>query len=159
MPIRIRWRSKENIPFALMILGGCGLFQVLFIFIAQYLLRVGNYIMIILIPFGAIIGLYFGTTMVFEAFAQEQRRRKLKTQFQKLRLDFTTIQRFLDFPVVKPLLIMFIIFSPLFFITYYVTLYYLGNIISFLVAEIFSTLICLLIANLIEKKYGKVKRY
>ncbi|MFX0031388.1 MAG: hypothetical protein ACFE9P_01890 [Candidatus Hermodarchaeota archaeon] len=159
MPIRVRWRSKEYIPFALMILGGCGIFQVLFIFIAQYLLSVGNYVIVILVPIGAIIGLYFGTTMIFEAYAQEERRRKLKTQYQKSRLDFSLIKRFLDFPVVKPLLIMHVIFTPLFFISYYITLYYLGNLFAFLIAEIFSTLVCLLIANFIEKKYGKVKRY
>ncbi|MFW9771143.1 MAG: hypothetical protein ACFFBY_08005 [Promethearchaeota archaeon] len=159
MPIRVRWRTREYIHFALMILGGCGLFQVLFIFIAQYLLRVGNYIIVILVPFGAIIGLYFGTTMIFEAFAQEERRRKLKTQYQKSRLDFPVIKRLLEFPVVKPLLIIYIIFTPLFFIAFYATLYYIGNLFAFLVAEIFSTLVCLLIANLIEKRFGKVKRY
>ena len=43
MPIRFRWSSKEYISIAFMLFGACGIFQVLFIFLAQYILGVGNY--------------------------------------------------------------------------------------------------------------------
>jgi len=159
MPIRVRWRTKEYIPFAFMIFGACGFFQILFIFIAQYLLSVGSHFVVILIPIGAIFALYFGTTIIFEAYAQIERKKKLKTQFQKSRGDFSALKRFLNFPIVRPLLIMFFIFTILFFIAYYIAVIYLDNTFSFLVAENFSALACLLIANLIEKRYGKIKRY
>ncbi|MFX0027309.1 MAG: hypothetical protein ACFE8M_12940 [Candidatus Hermodarchaeota archaeon] len=159
MPIRVRWRTKEYIPFAFMIFGACGFFQILFIFIAQYLLSVGNHYVVILIPLGATIALYFGATIIFEAYAQIERKKKLKTQFQKSRVDLSALKRILNFPIVRPLLIMFIIFTIFFFISYYIGIFYLDNTFSFLVAENFSTLVCLLIANLIEKRIGKVKRY
>jgi hypothetical protein len=159
MPIRVRWRTKEYLPFAFMIMAACGFFQVLFIFIAQYLLSVGNHFVVILIPLGVILALYFGATIIFEAYAQVERREKLRKQFQKSKIDISLLKRFLDFPIVKPLLFEFVIFTVLFFISYTISIYYLNNLLSFIVAEIFPALVCLLIANLIEKKYGKIKRY
>ena len=50
MPLRIRWSSKEYMGIALMLLGGCGGVQLLFIAIAQYILSIGNFIVLILIP-------------------------------------------------------------------------------------------------------------
>ena len=159
MPIRVRWRSKEYIPYAFMLMGACGSFQLLFIFIAQYFLGIGNYLIVILMPIIAAVGLYFGSTIIFEAFAQVERRKKLKTQFNKSKGDLSMIQRFLQFQVVKPLLISFIPFTALFFISYFVSIAFFDNLISFLIAENFSTLVCLLIANLFEKNYAKVRRY
>ncbi|MFX1492850.1 MAG: hypothetical protein ACFFBZ_01065 [Promethearchaeota archaeon] len=159
MPIRVRWRTKEYIQFAFLIFGACGFFQILFIFIAQYLLSVGSYYVVILIPIGATVALYFGAIIIFEAYAQIERKQKLKTQFQKSRVYSSTLKRILNFPIVRPLLIMFLFFTIFFFISYYICLIYLDNTFSFLVAENFSAFICLLIANLIEKRYGKVKRY
>jgi hypothetical protein len=142
-----------------MLLGACGAFQVLFIFIAQYLLNVGNLFVVTLIPLGVIIGLLFGSMIVFEAYAQVERNRKLKSRFQKSQSISSNFRRFLYFPVVRPLLIMFSIFTALFFISYFFSTTFLDKAISFLVGEIFATVICLLVANLIEKRFGKVKRY
>jgi len=159
MPIRVRWTTKDYFPFALMLLGTCGIFQVLFIFIAQYLLNVGNFYVVILIPTGVTIALFFGSTIIFESYAQVERNRKLKTQFQKAQGHSSNIERFLYFPVVRPLLIMFAVFTALFFSSYFFCATFLGKALSFLVAENFAALICLLISNFIEKRYGRIKRY
>ena len=159
MPIRFRWTSKEYIPIALMLFGACGLFQALFIFIAQYFLGVGNYIVIILIPIGATIALFFGVVLIFESFIQVEKRKKLKTQFQKSRKQTSKLRNFLYFPVVRPLIIVFPIFAAIFFITFVISLTFLDNVISFLIAENLATLISLLVANFIEKKYAKIQRY
>ena len=105
------WATISQAPFAFMILGACGFFQILFIFIAQYLLSFGSHYVVILIPIGATIALYFGATMIFEAYAQIERKKQLKTQFQKSRVYSSTLKRILNFPVVRPLLIMFIFFT------------------------------------------------
>jgi len=159
MPIRVRWRSKEYLPIAFMLMGGCGIFQLLFIFIAQYFLAIGNYLIVILIPIGATVGLYFASTIIFEAYAQVERRKHLKSQFRKSRTDLSKLKRILLFPITKPLIITFALFTVLFFSSYFISIAFFDNIISFLVAENSATLFCLLIANFIEKKYAKVKRY
>jgi hypothetical protein len=159
MPIRFRWSSKEYISIAFMLFGACGLFQVFFIFVAQYLLRVGNHLVVILIPIGATVALFFGVIIIFESFAQVEKRKILKTQFSKSKQKTSKIQKFLYFPIVRPLTITFPIFTAIFFSTYGVCYIFLNNIMSFLIAENLATLISLLIANFIEKKYAKIQRY
>ena len=158
MPIRFRWSSKEYISIAFMLFGACGLFQVFFIFVAQYFLGVGNHLVVILIPIGATIALFFGVVIIFESFAQVEKRKKLKTQFSKSQ-QISKIKKFLYFPIVRPLTITFPIFTILFFSTYGVCYIFLNNIMSFIIAENLATLISLLIANFIEKKYAKIQRY
>jgi len=159
MPIRFRWSSKEYISIAFMLFGACGLFQVFFIFVAQYFLGVGNHLVVILIPIGATVALFFGVVIIFESFAQVEKRKILKTQFSKSRQKLSKIQKFLYFPIVRPLAIVFPVFSFFFFSTYGVCYLFLNNIMSFIIAENLATLISLLIANFIEKKYAKIQRY
>ncbi len=159
MPIRVRWTTKQYFPFVMMLLGACGVFQVLYIFIAQYFLNVGNLFVVTLIPSGVTVGLLFGSMIIFESYAQVERNRKLKTRFQKAQGISSNFQRFLYFPVVRPLLIMFSIFTALFFISYFISATFLDKALAFLVGEVFAAVICLLVANLIEKRYGRVKRY
>ena len=158
MPIKFRWSSKEYISIAFMLFGACGLFQVFFIFIAQYFLGVGNHLVVILIPIGATIALFFGVVIIFESFAQVEKRKILKTQFSKSQ-QISKIKKFLLFPIVRPLIITFPVFICSFFLTYGVCYTFLNNIISFLIAENLATLISLIIANFIEKKYAKIQRY
>jgi hypothetical protein len=159
MPLKIRWTSREYLPYALMLFGGCGLFQIFFIFYAQYFLRIGNYVIIILIPIGISLALFFATIIIFEAFAQVKRTEKLRSQFKKARDYSTTLKAFYRHEVVRPLLIIFAIFTPLFFISYYISLIFTDNQISFLIAEDLSAIICLLVANYFEKNYAKVRRF
>jgi hypothetical protein len=159
MPIRIRWGSKEYRPIAFMLLGACGIFQLFFIFIAQYFFGIGNYLVTIIIPIAITTALFFATVITFEAFAQVERRKTLRRPFSKSKSNLSRLKRFLEFPVVRPLLIIFIIFILMFFSSYYFSLIFWDKIISFLVAENFSAIICFLIANLLEKNYAKVRRY
>lgn len=159
MPIRVRWTNKRYFPFALMLLGACGVFQVMFIFMAQYLLNVGNVYVVTIIPTGVSVALFFGSLIIFESYAQVERSKKLKTRFQKSRVYSSTFERFLYFPIVRPLLIMFAIFAGLFFSSYFSCAVFLDKVLSFLIAEIFSAIVSLLFANLIEKRYGRVQRY
>ena len=142
-----------------MLFGVCGLFQTLFIFIAQYFLGVGNYIVVILIPMGATIALFFGVVLIYESFIQVEKRRQLKTQFRKSRQSSSKLRRFLYFPIVRPVIIVFPIFAAIFFATYGVCLTFLDNVMSFLISENLATLISLLIANFIEKKYAKIQKF
>jgi hypothetical protein len=159
MPLRIRWTSKEYIGIALMLLGVCGLFQALFIFIAIYLLSIGNYLVIILIPLGVTLALYYGSLIIYESFAQVERREKLRTQFRKSKGKRSVIRRILDFPISKPVLIIFIVFTISFLIIFPICINFVDNILSFIITEFSCTIISLLIANYFELGYGKVKRY
>jgi len=159
MPIRIRWKSKEYFGIALLLLGMCGLLQLFFIYIGQYFLAIGNYFVVILLPIGITWAIFYASIIIFESYAQVERREKLRSQFRKSKTYSSKLQQFLNFPITKPLLIIFAIFTPIFFITFFICTLFLNYTISFLTAENISAIICLLIANLIEKNYGRVRRY
>jgi hypothetical protein len=159
MPIRFRWTSIEYLPIAFMLFGACGLFQVLFVFIAQYFLGVGNYIVVILIPVGTTIALFFGVILIFESFVQVAKRKKLKTQFQKSRKRGSKYQRILQFPIVRPIIIVFPIFSAAFFAAFGILIAFIDSVMAFLLSENIATLFSLLVANFIEKKYAKIQKF
>lgn len=159
MPLRFRWTSKEYLPIALMLLGVCGLFQVLFTFIAQYFLAVGNYLAVILIPIGITIALFFGTIIIFEAYAQVERKRVLKSQFNKKKSTVSKLKKFLLFPIVRPIIITFPIFTILFFISFPISNFLVNNTVSFIISENIGAVVCLLVANMIEKNYGRIQRF
>lgn len=159
MPIRIRWLSKEYFGIGLLLLSICGIFQLFFIFIGQYFLAMGNHIIVILIPIGIWVALFFATLIIFESYAQVERREKLRSQFRKAIIKSSKLKKFLNFPITKPLLIIFILYNGFFFSIFFICVLFLNNSIAFLLAENLSAVFCLLIANLIEKNYGRVKRY
>jgi hypothetical protein len=159
MPIRVRWRSKEYIGIGLLLLGMCGVLQLFLIFIGQYVLGIGNYFVVILIPIGMTLAIFYAAVIIFESYAQVERREKLRSQFRKSKVDLSRIKQILNFPITKPLIIIFMVFLPVFFISFYVCTLFMNNTISFLTAENISAIICLLVANFIEKSYGRVQRY
>lgn len=159
MPIRVRWRSKEYVGIGLLLLGMCGVLQLFLTTIGQYILGIGNYFVVILIPIAITMATFFAAMIIFESYAQVERREKLRSQFRKTKLDMSRIQQFLNFPITKPLIIIFAVFIPVFFISFYTCTLFFNNTIAFLTAENFSAIVCLLIANLMEKSFGKVKRY
>ncbi len=159
MPIRIRWLSKEYFGIGLMLLGICGMFQIFFISIGQYFLAIGSYFVVILIPIGIWVALFFATIIIFESYAQVERREKLRSRFRKAKIKSSKIKKFLNFPITKPLLIIFLLFIGFFFSVFFICVTFLNSSMAFLTAENLSALFCLLIANLIEKNYGRVKRY
>ena len=158
MPLNIRWKQKDYFGIALMLFGACGIFQAGIIFIAQYALSIGNLLVITLIPVGVTIALFYFSLIIFDSFAQVERRVKIRSQFRKLS-ENKKFKKFLLFPIVRPLLILFSIFIGVFLLSYLISYLYLSNIISFIIAENISTFVCMLVANLIEKSYGKVQRY
>jgi hypothetical protein len=159
MPIRIRWKSKEYFGIGLLLLGMCGIFQLFFIFIGQYFLEIGNYFVVILVPLGITLATFYASIIIFESYAQVERREKIRSQFRKSKTYSSKLEQFLNFPITKPLIIIFTVFTPIFFISFFICNLFLNNTISFLTAENISAIICLLVANLIEKNYGKVRRY
>ena len=126
---------------------------------SQYFFKIGNYIAIIIIPIGVTLALFYATTIVFDSFAQEHHRKKIKSQYKKNILQNKKFQNFLKFPIVKPLLIVFAIFSVVFFPVYFISQIWFNNIISFVIAENIGTIFCIFSVNLIEKRYGKVRRF
>jgi hypothetical protein len=159
MPIRIHWKSKEYLGIGLLLLGMCGMFQLLFIYVGQYYLGIGNYFIVILLPIGTWAALFFATTIIFESYAQVERREKLRSQFRKSGRKSSKIEKFLNFPITKPMLIVFIVFNVFFFGSFFISYIFLDGTMSFLLAENISAILCLLVANLIEKNYGKISRY
>jgi hypothetical protein len=159
MPIRIRWRSKDYIGYGLMLLGGCGLFQIFFILFAQYFLLVANYFIIIIIPIGTTLALFYASLIIFESFAEVRRRRKLRSQFRKVSKEAQVFKRFLAFPITLPLLITFIVFVILFIIAYLIFGTFLNNQLSFLISENVAAILLLLVANGFERYYAKIRRY
>ena len=159
MPIRVRWKSKENFGIGLLLLGMCGLIQLFFTFIGQYFLEIGNYFVVILIPIGVTAAIFFATMIIFESYAQIERREKLRSQFRKSKINNTKLEKILNFPITKPLIIVFTVFITFFFITFFISLVFLDNTLSFIIAENVSAIACLIMASLVEKSYGRVQRY
>jgi hypothetical protein len=158
MPIKIRWTSKEYFGIGLLLLGMSGISQLYFIYIGQYFLALGSHLVAILIPIGIWVAFFYATLIIFESYAQVERRQKLRSRFRK-RIDKSSkLKKFLDFPITKPLLIVFVLFNIFFFTTFFISASFLTNSMAFLTAEILSAISCLLIANLIERNYGRVKR-
>lgn len=157
MPLNIRWLQKDYFCIALMLFGACSMFQALIIFITQFHLGIGNIFILIIVPIGVTVALFYCTIIIFESFAQVQRRRKIKSQFQKLK-GYSKIQKFLEFPIIRPILIIFTIFITIFLIFYITIQFYLSSIFAFIIAQNIAIFICLLVANLIEKVYG-VQRF
>jgi hypothetical protein len=159
MPLKIRWSSKEYIHYAILLFAASGLFQVLYIFLGQYLLDVGSYVIVIIIPTGVVVALFFASIIIFEAYAQVERSERLRRQFKKAKGYSSRIKSFLYYPIVRPLLITFIFFTVFFFIIYSISLIFMSPQGSYLLAEISSGIGCLLIANGFEKNYAKVRRF
>ena len=159
MPLRIRWRSKEYISVALLFLGACGFYQILLVFISQYFLSIGNYIVVFLIPIGVTFALFIAALIIYEAYLQVERRERLKSQYKKEKGGLSKMRRFLNFPIVRPLIILFAIFTPIFFITYFICFIFLDNAFAFLIAEVLPSIICLFVANYFEKNYAKIRRF
>ena len=159
MPIRIRWRSKDYIGTALMLLGGCGLFQTFFILFAQYFLLVANYFVIVIIPIGSTLALFYASIIIFESFAEVKRKRKLKSQFKKKEEEIQILKKFLNFPITFPLLISFLVFIGFFSLIYAIFATFLNNQLSFLISENLAAIILLLVANAVERYYAKIRRY
>jgi hypothetical protein len=159
MPIRIRWFTREYLGIALMLLGAIIFIQTLFIVISQYFFGVGNYFVITIIPIGASIGLFYGGLIIYEAFAQVQRRKRLSRRFQKASETIKQIKKILKFPIVKPVLILVSIFVPVFLVSFAIGNVFLEGSYSFIIAQNIAVIFCLLIANLIERNYAKVRRY
>lgn len=159
MALRIRWMSGNYYPFAFMMFGMCGLFQTIYIILAQYILNVGNYIIIILIPIAVSAALFYSSKIIFESFAQVERRKKFKSQFQKTKKKENRLQKILEFPISKPLLIPFSIFTGLFIATYIPCNIFLNSMFSFLIAENIGAMVCLVFADLFEKNFAKIRSF
>jgi len=157
--IRIRWKSGDYFPIALMMFGICGLFQLIFIFTAQYFLKIGNYFVIIIIPIAVSVALFYASKIIFECFAHVERRKKIKNQFKKVKRKENKINKILEFPVSKPLLITFGIFTGLFIGGYILCILYLNSILSFLIAENIGAIACLIFADYFEKNYAKIRKF
>jgi len=130
MPLNIRWSQRNYLSIALMLFGACGIFQVVIIFIAQYFLSIGNTLVIVLIPIGVTVALYYCSIIIFDSFAQVERRRKIKSQFQKSSY-YTKLKKFLYFPIIRPLLIIFTIFIAIFLASFSISFFYLNNTFKF----------------------------
>ncbi len=159
MPLRIRWKSDEYLPLGLMMLGACGLFQMIFIILAQYIFNIGNYLVIILIPIGITVALFYASKLVFESFAQVERRKKLKSQFQKAKDVNSKLKSFFNFPITKPLFIVFFAFIGIYIGSYVLCILVFDSLMSFLVAENVSAIFCLFLANFLEKNYAKIRKF
>jgi len=159
VPIRIRWKSGDYLPIALIMFGLCGLFQLIFIFAAQYFLKIGNYFVIIIIPIAVSAALFYASKIIFESFAQVERRKKLKNQFKRSKRIDSKFYKIFQFPITKPLLITFGIFTGLFIGGYIICILYLNSIFSFLIAENLGAIVCLIFADYFEKNYAKIRRF
>ncbi|TFG24724.1 MAG: hypothetical protein EU529_03255 [Promethearchaeota archaeon] len=159
MPLKIRWVKREYFGIALMLFGLCAIFQAFYIFIAQYFLSIGNYLVIILIPIGVIFALFYCSIIIYESYAQVQRSRKIKRGFAKRIIEKVRFRKLLEAPVVRPLLIIFAIFSVFFFPSYFISIIWFNNIYSFVIAEVLGAIACIFIANIIERHYAKIQRY
>lgn len=155
MPIRIKWIKGKFLGLGLMIIGFCGLFQVIYILIAQYVFLIGSVFAVILIPIGATIGLILASVIIFESIADVERRQKIKSQFRK---KSGKERKFFSFPITKPLIFCFLSFTPIYILSFFICSISLNSFQSFIIAENISTISVIFIAYFIERNWAKIKR-
>ena len=144
MPIKLNWTKGKNLGLAMIFLGIMGLFQVLFIALAQYKLRVGSLYVVSLIPIAIIIATFYSLIIIFESNTSMASYRS-KHKYGK-KSKFSLVKS----PFFRPLLIVMISFTILFFITLGILKDMEDVTLKFILSENVAAIGSLFIANYFE---------
>lgn len=148
MPVKIYWMRGRNLGLALIFLSLVGFIQVIFIIIAQYGLQIGSQEIVILVPLGVTIALFYAVIVVFESWANITKYREARPFSQKKSKTIRFLQRY-NWILLRPVGVIILGFMILFAITLGIT-QGLDQSLRYVIAENVGAIGGLLLATYIE---------
>ncbi len=120
MPIKLNWAKGVNLGLSLIYLSIMGFFQIIFIIIAQYGLKVGSQYTVIFMSFGAILATFYSIIILFESqtsmkeYRSKRQNRGYGKKKKKSKGVLGKVKKFLSKPTVRPVIIVCILFTIFF---------------------------------------------
>ncbi len=135
--------------------------QVLFIFIAQYAMQIGSAPLTILVPIGVIGATFYSTIVVFESSTtmSQFRDTHIYAKYTKKKQISFKILSFFMLPYIRPLWIIFLIFSAGFGLSYLILFKLISDAgIIFVIADNIGAFACIGLAIFLETSVVKKTR-
>ena len=120
MPIKLNWTRGRNLGLALIFLGVMGFVQIIFMIIAQYAMKIGSRYAVIFVPIGVTLALFYAIIILLESRTSIVKYREARAGTQKKKKEITLSER-INWALVRPAIVIVIIFSALFGFTLLVT--------------------------------------
>ena len=115
--IKLNWLRGKSLGLALIYLGIMGLFQIIFVAIAQYGMKVGSQPISILVPIAVILATFYCVLALFESGTTMNEYRNVHRQHQK-KYSKGKLSDFVNNIYVRPLLIVCGVFTGIYFLTW-----------------------------------------
>ena len=113
MPIKLNWTRGRNLGLALIYLSLVGFIQVIFIIIAQYAMKVGAQAIVVFVPLGVTLALFYSIIIIFESKTSISKYREARTYLQKKKNQAPILER-INWSLVRPFVMTIIVFGALF---------------------------------------------
>jgi hypothetical protein len=148
MPIKLNWTRGRNLGLALIFLSLIGFLQVIFIIIAQYGMKVGSQAIVIFVPMGVTLALFYAIIIIFESKTSISKYREARTYLQKKKSQATFVDK-INWPLVRPFVMIVISFGVLFGLSVWAS-HKLEPTISYVISSNIGAIGSLLFAAYIE---------
>jgi hypothetical protein len=148
MPIKLNWTRGRNLGLALIFLSIIGLTQVVIIAIAQYGMKIGSRYLVIFIPIGVTLALFYSVIIYMESRTTIAKYRETRPFIQKKAKQLPFAQR-INLDLIRPVLVIVITFAILFGLTVAVT-QKLDPHVSFVIAENVGAIGAIILASYVE---------
>ena len=113
MPIKLNWTRGRNLGLALIFLSLIGFLQIIFIIIAQYAMKVGSQAIVVFVPLGVTLALFYAIIIIFESKTSISKYREARTYLQKKKINASFSEK-INMALVRPFLMIIIAYGILF---------------------------------------------
>ncbi|MCF2139839.1 MAG: hypothetical protein K9W44_07285 [Candidatus Lokiarchaeota archaeon] len=163
--VKLNWFRGKSLGLALIYLGIMGIYQLLFMVLAQYGLQIGSRPIIILVPIGVILATFYSVIILFETnttMIQYRQKMKYKNK-KKKKKKVSSKQAFLSAisvlwknTYIRPIFYTVIVFATVFGLSYWVCTLFVEEISSvFVLADNIGAIGCILFANYFDQTTNK----
>ena len=158
--IKLNWLKGKSFGLAIFYLGAMGLFQICFIALAQYGMKVGSRPITILVPIAVILATFYCVLAIFESNTSMNEYRSSHTlkhsKYAKNKGFLSKLTKNIYF---RPIFYVVIIFSGLFFFTWLIIFGFIEqNWIVFIIADNLAAIGVIIITTYSEKATGRKTR-
>ncbi len=150
----ILWMSKDFIYINLIILSLCGFFQFFILLLSNYFFKIEYYSMVISLVIGVTLPMFWASDNILQTYMKYDQRFQLRDQYKKRRKrEESKRQMILAIPIIKSLLIVFSMFTIMFFTVFFICYMFIDNYMSFFIAEHSGWITCIITSTNIKKYY------
>lgn len=156
--IKLQWLRGKSLGLAMIYLGIMSFFQLIFIALGQYAMKVGSRPITVLVPIAVIMATFYSVLVNFETnTTMNEFRSTHQYKHKKVAQDFKRKFRvFLKNIYVRPVLIVISVFTILFFFTWLILFGFIEESwIVFIIAENVGALGVILFISYLEKSTGR----